>query len=309
MVQEELKKIIIICGPTAVGKTAVAIELAKHFTGEIVNADSGQVWSGLNVGTAKPSDAERAQVPHHLLDVASPDQQFDASKFVAMADEKISEIKGRGKNAFVVGGTGMYLRMLVNGLCDAPPRNAEMRARLAQEIEESGVESLHARLSLIDPYTAKIVHENDKTRIVRALEIYESTGVAASEFYRQHQFATLRYNALKIGLDMPRKELYARIDERVDKMLSQGWLDEVKGLLAKYGAGSQAFSAIGYRELAGYLSNEMPFEDAVDLIKRNSRRFAKRQLTWFRADGEIKWHTPLQISAIIDETSQFLGSN
>ena len=309
MVQKDLKKIIIICGPTAVGKTAAGIELARGYNGEIVNADSGQVWQGLDIGTAKPALSERRDVVHHLLDVVSPNEQFDASKFVAMADGAIKDIAGRGKCAFVVGGTGMYLRMLVHGLCGAPPRSPEYRTKLSEEVDRIGIEKLHERLTEFDPVTAKVVHPTDKTRIVRALEIFESTGVTASEFYRRHRFLDLRYDALKIGLDMPRKELYDRINARIDKMINEGWIDEVKGLLKRHSPKSQAFQAIGYREIISYLSKEISLEDALGLIKMNSRRFAKRQLTWFRADTGIRWFTPSQLLQIRDEISGFLGNN
>jgi tRNA dimethylallyltransferase len=309
VVQEDLKKIIMIVGPTAAGKTAIGIDLAKRFGGEIVNADSGQVWKGLDIGTAKPDAATRAQIPHHLFDVTDPGEHFDASLFVKLADQAIENIIAKGKNPFVVGGTGMYIRMLVHGFCGAPPRNPELRDELAREIEVLGLGALYARLAQIDPATAGVVHSNDRTRIVRALEIFESTGITASEFYRLHRFEELRYKTLKIGLDMPREELYARIDERVDKMMKEGWLREVENLKLRYGEGAQAFSAIGYRELLQHLSGGIPLDEAVNLIKRNSRRFAKRQLTWFRSDHEIKWHIPSQISEIVKETSDFLSNN
>lgn len=303
-----LQKIIIICGPTAVGKTIVGLELARRFEGEIVNADSQQIWKGLDIGTAKPDAATRVQVPHYLLDVAEPDEHFDAARFVELADGAIKKIAANGKVPFVVGGTGMYIRMLVHGFCGAPPRNAELREGLSREIEEKGIEALHERLKEVDPVTAQVVHSNDRTRIVRALEIFEATGVAASEFYREHRFEELRYNALKIGLDLPRDELYARINDRVDKMMNEGWLGEVELLSSKYGKDAQAFSAIGYKELMSRLSGEISLGEAVELIKRNSRRFAKRQLTWFRADREIKWFAPSQISAIESEIDTFLRS-
>ncbi len=309
MVQEKLMKIVIVCGPTAVGKTTVGTELARHFAGEIVNADSQQVWKGLDIGTAKPDPEIRAEIPHHLLDIADPAESFDASRFISLADEAIKEIVGRGKNVFVVGGTGMYIRMLVHGLCGAPPGDEKLRLKLSKEIEDAGIEKLHERLARIDPVTAKVVHKNDRTRIVRALEIFESCGVPASEFYRQHRFDERRYNSLKIGLDIPRDDLYGRIDRRVDQMLGEGWTFEVESLVKKYGIESQAFSAIGYREIASHLAGEMSMDDAVELIKRNSRRFAKRQLTWFRADREIVWFGLSQMEQITREVKEFLSNN
>jgi len=309
MVQESLKKIVIICGPTAVGKTVVANQLAEEFKGEIVNADSGQVWRGMDIGTAKPNCEARRRIPHYLIDVVQPDEKFDAFLYVRLADGAISEINLHNKNVFVVGGTGMYLRMLVHGLCDAPPRNSNLRQDLEKEIEVAGIEALHERLKKFDPVTASVVHPRDKTRIIRAIEVYESTGVTASEFYRRHQFVERRYDALKIGLDLPRNDLYQKIDLRVDRMLGRGWVDEVKRLMAHYATESQAFSAIGYQELMSHLNGEMNYDDAVTLIKRNSRRYAKRQLTWFRADREIKWFHPSQFVEIAALVGKFFGSN
>lgn len=309
MVQANLKKIVVICGPTAVGKTAVATGLAQQFEGEIINADSGQVWRGLNIGTAKPTPAACQIIPHHVIDVVNPDEHFDASAYLRLADEAIWQIISRHKNAFVVGGTGMYLRMLVHGLCDAPPRDPDLRAELEKKIDAHGIERLHELLKKNDPVSASVVHPRDRARIIRALEIFESTGVPASEFYKRHQFIIQRYDAIKIGLDLPRKELYQKIDERVDNMFNQGWIEEVKGLMTHYTINQQAFAAIGYRELMSHLKGETSFDVARDLIKRNSRRYAKRQLTWFRADHEIHWFHPSQLSEIAAIIRRFLGSN
>lgn len=308
MVQESLKKIVIICGPTAVGKTSVSTTLSEVFDGEIINADSQQVWRGLDIGTAKPLDfIER--IPHHIIDVVDPDEGFDASRFVELADKAISDIVGRGKNAFVVGGTGLYLKMLVKGICDAPPKIYEFRLQLEEEIKSKGIYSLYERLKRTDPVTAKFISENDKTRIIRALEIFEYTGIPASEVYKMHCFSARRYNALKIGLNIAREILYNRINERVDHMIKSGFVEEVQVLLKKHSPSCQAFSAIGYRELAQYLSGNISLDEATYLIQRNSRRYAKRQLTWFRADDEIKWYDPEQMEAIKGEVERFMSSN
>jgi len=309
MVQANLKKIVVICGPTAVGKTAVATQLAKQFEGEIVNADSGQVWRGLNIGTAKPNTTACQLVPHHVIDVVNPDEHFDASSYLQLADDAILQIITRHKNPFVVGGTGMYLRMLVHGLCDAPPRDPALRAELEKEIDAHGIERLHERFKKIDPVSASVVHARDRTRIIRALEVFEATGIPASEFYKRHQFEAQRYDAIKIGLDLPRKELYQKIDERVDQMLKQGWIEEVENLMVHYNINQQAFAAIGYQELMSHIKGEIDFDTACDLIKRNSRRYAKRQLTWFRADHDIHWFHPSQMTEIADIIRRFLGSN
>ncbi len=285
MVQE----IVIICGPTGVGKTRVSIELAKRFNAEIVSADSQQVWRGMDIGTAKANLTERSGVPHHLVDVADPDEHFDAARFVELADAAIADIEARGKPAFVVGGTGMYLRLLVNGLCEAPPQDAEFRARLEDEIASVGLGALHDRLQDIDPESALGIHPNDRTRIVRALEIYELTGTPASEFRKVHGYGEKRYHALKIGLNIDREALYQRIDERIDGMIEAGLIDEVKGLVQRYGPDAQGLRAVGYREFVRHLQRELSLDEAIELAKRNSRRFAKRQLTWFRSDDEINW--------------------
>lgn len=295
-----MQKIIIICGPTAIGKTRVGIELAKRFDGEIVSADSQQVWRGFDIGTAKPDLKERSDVPHHLIDVAEPDERFDAAKYVALADAAIAGIAARGKVPFVVGGTGMYIRMLVHGICDAPPRDQDIRAEFEAEIEKHGVPALHEELGKIDPETAASLSPNDRTRIVRALEIHRLTGMPASAFRKRHGFKERRYDALKIGLSIDRAELYRRIDERVDRMIKDGLAGEVRSLLERYPEGCQPFHAVGYREIVDFVKGRIDLDEAVRLAKRASRRFAKRQLTWFRADTEIRWFGPHQIDEIAD---------
>lgn len=293
-----LRHLIIICGPTAVGKTRVSIELAKRFEGEIISADSQQVWRGMNIGTAKANLTERSETTHHLIDIAEPDEHFDAARFVELADKAIEDIASRGKRVFVVGGTGMYLRLLVNGLCEAPPQDPEVRKQLEDEIETTGLQGMHDRLMDIDPESALGIHPNDPTRIVRALEIYELSGTPASEFRKMHGYGEKHYDALKIGLNIEREELYSRINARIDQMIEQGLLDEVKGLLEKYGPDSQGLKAVGYREFVHHLQGEFSLERAIELAKRNSRRFAKRQLTWFRSDEDINWFEPNNMEAM-----------
>lgn len=301
-----LQKIVIICGPTAVGKTAVSIDLAKKFNGEIVSADSQQIWKGFDVGTAKADLTSRSDVTHHLIDVAEPEERFDAKRFVEMADEAISDISSRGRLPIVVGGTGMYLRMLLHGLCEAPPQDADYRRKLETEIERDGLAVLHSRLAEVDPESARNIHPNDTTRIVRALEIHHLTDVAASEFRESHGFNESRYDAVKIGLNIDREELYRRIDERVDRMMQEGLIDEVKDLLARHDVSCQPFQAVGYREIVDFLEGSIDLERAVYLTKRNSRHFAKRQLTWFRSDKEIQWFDPAELSGLERTIAEFL---
>ncbi|MFH0800501.1 MAG: tRNA (adenosine(37)-N6)-dimethylallyltransferase MiaA [Pseudomonadota bacterium] len=301
-----LQKIIIICGPTASGKTRVGVELARKFDGEIVSADSGAVWRGFDIGTAKAALTEQGDVPHHLIDVAIPGEHFDASRFVALADAAIADIRARGRVPFIVGGTGMYIRMLVHGICDAPPRDPDFRAELDAEMEKHGAPMLHERLSAVDAGSAARLHPNDRARIVRALEIHHLTGMSATAIRKCHGFKERRYDALKIGLKVDRAELYRRIDERVNRMIGGGLVEEVRSLISHHDSASQPFSAVGYREIAAYLKGEMDLKEAVLLMKKNSRHFAKRQMTWFSADPEIMWFDPERRDDIVGEVERFL---
>lgn len=298
-----MQKIIIICGPTASGKTRVSIELAKRLSGEIISADSQQVWRGFDIGTAKANLKERSEIPHHLVDIADPSEHFDGARFVELGDRAIADICSRGKVPFVVGGTGMYLRMLERGICAAPPRDAAVRAGIEGELAVQGVQSLHEQLVAKDPESAAAIDKNDRLRIVRALEILRVTGKKASELRRDHSFTALRYDALKLGLDVDRAELYRRIDERLDYMVSLNLIDEVRGLIERYGRDCQPMAAVGYREFASYCAGELELAEAVRLAKQNSRHLAKRQLTWFRADQGIRWFAPEQISEMYNAIS------
>jgi len=286
-----VQKIIIICGPTAVGKTRVGCELAKKFDGEIVSADSQLVWR---------------DIPHHLIDVAEPTERFDAARFVELADAAIADITNKEHIPFIVGGTGMYIRMLLHGVCAAPARDEKFRAELENEIEKNGLSALHERLAEIDPDSAAKISLNDHTRIERALEIHHLTGKPASELRKEHAFSEKRYDALKLGLNMQRENLYNRINDRVDRMLERGLIDETKRLHDKYGDGIQPFSAVGYSEILSYIKGQMSFDEAVRLTKQNTRHLAKRQLTWFRSDPEIKWFEPDNIQAIYQGMQAFV---
>ncbi len=301
-----VQKIIIICGPTAVGKTQLSCELAKRFDGEIVSADSQLVWRGFDVGTAKPSPQERADIPHHLIDVADPAEHFDAARFVKLADAAISDITKRGRMPFVVGGTGMYIRMLLHGVCSAPPCDEKFRTELEDEIRGYGLPALHERLAKIDPDTAARISPNDHTRIVRALEIHHLAGEPASKLRDEHAFAEKRYKALKLGLNISREELYRRINDRVDGMIEGGLIDETRRLNDKYGECIQPFSAVGYSEILSHIKGRLSLDEAMRLTKQNTRRLAKRQLTWFRSDPEIKWFPPDNFEAICQEVEAFV---
>jgi tRNA dimethylallyltransferase len=281
---------VVIVGPTASGKTELAVRLAEQFDGEIVNADSMQVYRGMDIGTAKPSSALRLRVPHHLIDIAEPNVNFSASDFRREADRAIAEISGRGKKIFVVGGTGLYIRALLQGLVDSPSGAGTVRRELEERAEREGNGALLAELARVDPMSAARLHVNDRVRIIRALEVYRLTGTPISLQRCEHGFAGNYYATLKIGLEVERRDLYERIERRVDMMVAAGLVAEVQGLLVRgIDPTAKALRSIGYRQICAYLAGAYPLEEAVQLMKRDTRRYAKRQLTWFRNDNEIKW--------------------
>ncbi len=285
-----LPKLLVICGPTASGKSELAIRLARELDAEIVNADSMQVYRGMDIGTAKPAPAQRKEIPHHLIDVADPDQPFSAADFALAADEAIRGTTGRGKRVIVAGGTGLYIRALLKGLVDSPSGAGEIRRELQEEARELGNQAMLEKLGRVDPELAARIHPNNRVRIIRALEVYRLTGVPLSRYQQEHGFSGRRYESLQIGIKVERRELYRRIDERVERMVEDGLLDEVHGLLASgYGRDLKSMRAIGYKEAAACLAGEYGPDEAVRLIKRDTRRYAKRQLTWFNADPDILW--------------------
>ncbi len=298
-------KIIIICGPTGIGKTSTAIELAKAFNGRIISADSMQVYRYMDIGTAKPTDAEKEAITHYLVDVVDPDEPFDAARFSEMAGEKIKDLHGKGIVPFITGGTGLYIKALLHGLSRARPADPAILERLTMEVEMNGSAFLHSRLKKCDPEAAGKIHPNDTFRIIRALEIFEMTGKPISNFNQEHGFKDNFYHALKICLELDREVLYDRINKRVESMISQGLLDEVKTLLAKgYHQDLKSMQSIGYRHMTGFLNRGIHWEETIETLKRDTRRYAKRQLTWFRADPEIKWFEPGQkekLKAIIKD--------
>ena len=305
---EQQQKIIVICGPTGIGKTSTAIRLAQEFSGEIVSADSMQVYREMDIGTAKPTSKEQQQVPHHLIDVVSPDEPFDAAVFSQMADTAIADLTGRNRLPFVVGGTGLYIKALVHGLSRARPADEAVLHRLKEEADRLGSEVLHQRLTACDPQAAERIHPNDAFRIIRALEIFESTGQPITRYHEEHQFADRKYLALKICLSSEREILYERIDRRVDIMLQQGLLKEVEKLLKKgYVREMKSMQSLGYRHMMEYLAQESTWEETVRTMKRDTRRYAKRQITWFKADPEIQWFAKDQIEEIRQEIRHFLA--
>lgn len=279
-----------IVGPTGAGKSALAIEIATRLGAEIVNADSRQVYRGMDLGTAKPSAADRRGVPHHLIDIRSPAEPLDVATFITLAHKTIEQIAARGRRAIVVGGSGLYLRGLRGGIFRGPAASPEIRDRLERIARAHGVAHLHESLSKIDPAAARRIGVNDLYRISRALEVWELTGEPISSHQARHAFANRTYNCLTLGISMDRAELYAAIDRRFDEMIRQGLVQEVRSLLAAgHRADRPPLASIGYRQIAAHLHGEMTLADAVEIAKRESRRLAKRQLTWFRADPEIVW--------------------
>ena len=286
-----MNNIICIAGPTASGKTALAVELAKELNGEVVSCDSMQVYRRMDIGTAKPSIDEMQGIVHHMIDVAEPDEDFSVSRYCAMAAPMVEDIVSRGKTAIIAGGTGLYMDSLIQGNDFAPFPSTGVREKLEQEAAEKGIQTLFDRLSAIDPEAAGRLHLSDKKRIIRALEVYLETGETITEHNRKTQLLPPRFTPLWLGLDFEnRADLYERIDRRVGLMLEMGLIDEIQGLLA---AGipekCTALQAIGYKEFVAALRGECTVEEAADLVRQSSRRYAKRQLTWFRRNKAIHW--------------------
>jgi tRNA dimethylallyltransferase len=278
-----------IVGPTGAGKTTIALAVAERIAAEIVNADSRQLYRAMDIGTAKPSPEELRRVPHHLIDIRDPDDPLDVAAFTELARAAIAEITGRGRPVIVVGGSGLYLRVLRAGIFAGPPADATIRARLSKAADDHGLRVLHTRLAAIDPAAAARISPNDRIRIVRALEVFELTGEPISALQARHHFGPQPYTSLTVGVTRPRELLYAAIDRRFDDMIEAGLIDEVRRLMrAGYDAAALSRTT-GYREVAAYLRGELDRAAAVDRAKRESRRLAKRQLTWFRAEPDIIW--------------------
>jgi len=301
-------RILVICGPTASGKSELALDLARRLDGEIVNADSMQVYRGMDIGTAKPTPEQRAEIPHHLIDVADPDQPFSAADYAEAAHGTIHAISSRGKRVIVAGGTGLYIRSLLKGLVDSPGNTGEMRQELRAEAQERGNQAMLEELRRVDPELAERIHPNNLVRIIRGLEVFRLTGTPLSRYQQEHAFSGQCYQSLQIGIRVERPLLYNRIDERVNRMLEQGLLQEVQQLLtAGYGPESKAMRAIGYKEMTAHLAGEYGLDEAIRLIKRDTRHYAKRQLTWFNAEKDILWlEYPEKFDTILNTAIEFI---
>ena len=286
-----MKNIICIAGPTASGKTALAVELAKQLNGEVVSCDSMQIYRGMDIGTAKPTAEEMQGIPHHMLDVAEPWEDFSVSRYCALASPIVDGIIARGKTAIIAGGTGLYMDSLIRGNDFAPFPSTGVREALEKRADAEGVQSLFSELSQVDPESAGRLHPSDRKRIIRALEVYRETGVTITEHNRRTRAVPPRYRPLWLGLDFSRREaLYRRIDSRVGLMLESGLLEEIRALLQKgVPAASTAMQAIGYKEFLPVLTGECALSDAAAQVCQSSRRYAKRQLTWFRRNRDMHW--------------------
>lgn len=300
-------RVAVLVGATAVGKTAVALALAEQLGAEIVNADSLQVYRELDIGTAKPSHEERARAPHHLIDVADPPEPYDAARFCREGRAVLDDLARRGTPPLVVGGTGLYLRALLGGLFAEGEPAPGVRNRVRQELASLGLPVLYARLLHLDPVTAARLHPHDTYRIVRALEVMAATGKPLSQFINAHRFQDAPYEVLKLGLTRPREELYRRIELRVELMLEAGWLDEIEALLRRYPPDLKPLQALGYRHLINYRTGRWSWDEAMTLLARDTRRYAKRQLTWFCSDPEVRWFHPDQIEDMAAALAAFFG--
>jgi len=295
--------VTIIFGPTAVGKSALAMQVAHIGDAEIVSADSMQIYRGMDIGTAKPSLEERKFVPHHLIDLVEPNEDFNVADFIRTADAAVEGIHERGKKVFLVGGTALYLKAFMEGIFEAPG-DTVVRARLAERCREIGVQAMHDRLREVDLVAARRIHANDERRIVRALEVFEVSGRPISEWQVQEGGTRDSYDFRLFGLRMEREALYQRINNRVTQMIQDGLIEETESLMERHeGLGKGAMQALGYREIMAFLNGEMESEVAIHQIKQGTRRFAKSQISWFKRFPKVTW-----IDVLPDCSAQQLAS-
>lgn len=310
MAQGNKPRAVFVVGPTGVGKTDISVSLASHLNAEIISADSMQVYRYMDIGTAKPTAAQRRQRRHHLLDVVDPDGEFNVALFREYALVAMEEIWARGRNVLVVGGTGLYVKALVRGLFRGVGRNVEFRASLERTISEKGLGFLFERLKRADPNAGERIHPHDRIRIIRALEVLHGTGKPLSEWHQEHGFHDQRFDMLAVGLERTRAELYERIDFRCREMMEEGLLDEVSGLLEKgYSLTLPSMQSVGYRQAAQCLMGGLSQSDALASMQQATRRLARRQLTWFRGDDKLQWWHPDRLEDIGELFGGFLGGS
>jgi tRNA dimethylallyltransferase len=287
------KPVLVLVGPTAVGKTSLSLQIAERYGAEIVSVDSMQIYRYMDIGTAKPTLEERGGIPHHLIDIVTPETPYDAAAFARDGAQAIAAIHERGRLPLLAGGTGLYLRALLEGLFEAPPIPEEVRQRLRERLEKNGVSALYQELAQVDPQSAERIARTDRQRMVRALEVYDATGISWSRHLELHKEkgAGLRFaNVLHIGLTCERRQLYRRIDERCAAMIEAGLEEEVRSLLARgYHRQLKPMGAIGYRHMLDYLDGLCDEQTMLDLMRRDTRHYAKRQYTWFTRDEKVEW--------------------
>ncbi|MGF6950996.1 tRNA dimethylallyltransferase [Neobacillus sp. B4I6] len=283
------QKLLVIIGPTAVGKTKLSIEMAKRYNGEIISGDSMQIYRGMDIGTAKIKKDEMEGIPHYLIDIKEPFENFSVAEFQLLVRAKIGEIAKKGKLPIIVGGTGLYIQSVIYDYQFSDvPGDESYRLKLEERVKKIGNEALYKELLEVDPGSASQIHQNNVRRVIRALEIFHLTGKTMQEFQSTQQ-PDLLYNTAIVGLSMEREKLYERINYRVDLMMEEGLIEEVKGLYQRGLRDCQSIQAIGYKEMYAYLEGRVPLEEAIENLKQNSRRYAKRQLTWFRNKMEVSW--------------------
>lgn len=297
------QKVIAIVGPTAVGKTKLSIEVAKKFNGEIISGDSMQVYRGMDIGTAKIKIEEMQGIPHHMIDIKNPNENFSVAEFKKYVQQYIKEISARNHIPIIVGGSGLYIQSVLSDYnFSEEKRDDALTKKLEAEMEAEGIEPLYNRLKQVDHVQAEKIHPNNFRRVIRALEIYENTGLTMTEYQMQQQ-KEMPFDSMLIGLEMERSMLYERINHRIDLMVEEGLVEEVHKLISEGYSNCQSMKAIGYKELIPYFRGEATLEESIELLKRNSRRFAKRQFTWFKNKMEVNWYNlnPLTISEKFDE--------
>jgi tRNA dimethylallyltransferase len=291
--EPEAPVLVVVLGPTAVGKSRVAVDLALGFGGEIVSGDSIQVYRGFDIGTDKPGPEVRRGVPHHLIDIVDPEIQYTAADFVRDALAAAGDIAARGRLPIVAGGTGLYLKALLDGLFPGPGRDPALRTALEAEAREKGLEALYLRLEAIDPEYARKVRAKDRVRIIRALEVHAATGRSMSDHFRDTRSPVAGRRVVRLGLRLDREALVRRIDDRVERMFARGLVEEVRGLIARgVPASAPPFKALGYSRVLRLLAGEIGRDEAVALTKIDTRQYAKRQMTWFRKMEDVAWFAP-----------------
>lgn len=297
-------RIVVVSGPTGVGKTKIALELARSFGGELVGADSVQVYRGFDIGSAKPTAAELSGVTHHLIDIREPDQPLDAASYAALADTAIADIAARGRVPIIVGGTGLWLRALLRGLVELPAVDPALRGQLEAEWDQKGASAMHERLAQLDPISARAVHVNDRLRVVRALEVYQQTGKPLGDLRREHALGAPRYGDFTLVMDIDRTLLAARVRARTRAMLDAGLVDEVRGLVARYGSEVRALQSVGYKQVVEHLTAGVSLDETEREMNRATLIYARRQRTWWRNEPGAS----LRVEAAAADSGELRGA-